>query len=247
VPWFGRRPFRRGSPVATADELLTALTREASQPHPDLAGVHAILDALVALDAPGLEALLEALQGDQPMLRSIAAEQLRTLKDPRTVGTLIVALRHKDDGVRLAAATALTHMGDTRAAEALARAIDDPSPEVRRRAAIALGERADARAVPELVRMARTDPPTLAWEMVRWLAQAQNPLPGVPPRLDRPPSSDAVAEVLRPVLAEVPDLAEPVRSAADRSVFDLDGATALATIRGPGPDGNGPGLRSAGA
>jgi hypothetical protein len=62
----------------------------------------------------------------------------------------------------------------------------------------------------------------------------------VPPRLDRPPSAAAVAELLTAVLAEAPAMAEPVRAAADRSVFDLDGDSVLETLRGAG-------LRSAGA
>jgi hypothetical protein len=232
------RPHRR--PAGEADDLLDALTAEATRPRPDRSAISEILDAVVALDAPGLEALLEALQGDEDAVRPFVADRLRILKDPRTVGTLVVALRDRQAGVRAAATTALTHMADSRAADALARALDDSSPDVRRRAAVALGERADPRAVPELVRIARRDPSALAWEMVRWLAQAEHPLPGIAPHLDRAPTVAAVAAVLCPVLAAVPGLAGPVRAAADRSVFDLDGDHVLETIQGAG-------LRSAGA
>lgn len=237
---FGRfRSPRRPAPER-ADALLDALTAEANRRAPDPVAVNAILDALVALDAPGIEVLLEALQDPDSAVRPAVAERLRTLKDSRTTGALVVALRSGHEEVRAAAATALAHLGDPRAPDALARVLDDPSPEVRRRAALALGERADPRAVPALVRLAGTDAAGLAWEMVRWLAQARHPLPGVPPRLDRPPSEAAVAELLNAVLAEVPALADLVRAAADRSVFDLDGDSVLETLRGAG-------LRSAGA
>ena len=224
--------IRRGRDAGSADRLLAALIREASRPQPDARALTELLDALVALDAPGIEALLDALRGPDPAVRAVVAERLQRLQDPRTLGALVVALRDKDDGVRAAAATAIAHLGDPRAAEALARALDDESPAVRRVAAVALGERADRRAVPELVLIARVDPVTVAWEMVRWLGRSVQPLPGATPPVDRPPSSAAVAAVLRPVLAQVPGLAPFVRSAADRSVFDLDGAGALELIQG---------------
>jgi hypothetical protein len=237
---FSRRRSPRRAAPGEIDELIDALTVEATRPHPDRSAISEILDAVVALDAPGLESLLEALQGPEDAVRAVVADRLRTLKDPRTLGTLIVALRDRQDGVRAAAATALTHMGDPRAAASLARALDDTCPDVRRRAALALGERADPRAVPELVQLAAREPSALAWEMVRWFAQAEHPLPGVPPPLDRPPSVPAVAAVLRPILTAVPGLAGFVRAAADRSVFDLDGDHVLETVRSAG-------LRSAGA
>ncbi|MGZ4539146.1 MAG: HEAT repeat domain-containing protein [Blastococcus sp.] len=227
--------IRRGRDTSPADRLLDAVTREVARPSPDPLALTELLDAVVALDAPGIEALLDAVQGPDAAVRSVVAERLQRLKDPRTVGALVVALRGKDDGVRAAAATAIAHLADPRAADALARALDDESPEVRRVAAVALGERADRRAVPELVHLARRDPVTMAWEMVRWLGQSVHPLPGVPSPLDRVPSTAAVVAVLRPVVAQVPGLAPFVRSAADRSVFDLDGAGALALIQGGTP------------
>lgn len=226
--WFR---IRRGRDVGSADRLLAALIREASRPQPEAQALTELLDALIALDAPGVEALLDALRGPDAAVRPVVAERLQRLKDPRTLGALVVALRDKDDGVRAAAATAIAHLGDPRAADALARALDDESPAVRRVAAVALGERADRRAVPELVLIARVDPVTVAWEMVRWLGRSVQPPPGATPPVDRPPSSAAVAAVLRPVLAQVPGLAPFVRSAADRSVFDLDGAGALELIQ----------------
>ncbi|HEV7210461.1 MAG TPA: HEAT repeat domain-containing protein [Blastococcus sp.] len=226
--WFR---IRRGRDTGSADRLQAALTREACRPHPDAHALTELLDALVALDAPGIEALLDALGGPDAAVRPVVAARLQRLRDPRTLGPLVVALRDKDDGVRAAAATAIAHLGDPRAADALARALDDASPAVRRIAAFALGERADRRAVPELVLIARVDPVTVAWEMVRWLGRSVHPLPGETEPPARSPSSAAVAAVLRPVVAQVPGLAPFVRSAADRSEFGLDGAGALALIQ----------------
>src|SRR3978361_2276004 len=122
---------RRRQTPSELDLLLETLTDRISHASRGWAATSETLDAIAALGAPGIDVLTATLSSPDRRLRSVVAEYLQALKDPRTLGSLIVALRAAHSGVRAAAATAIAHLPDPRAADALATALDDASPDVR--------------------------------------------------------------------------------------------------------------------
>jgi HEAT repeat protein len=99
-----------------------------------------------------LDALLSALQDEDPDIRATVARTLGDYENPRVVMALSQALQDdSDDEVRRWAAWALGEIGDSRAIPALSQCLmRDPYPEARRWAAWSLGEIGDSRGVEAL-------------------------------------------------------------------------------------------------
>lgn len=104
------RPTRGGPPREQIVALIEALGDTA---HP----LHATaVDELVAIGAPAVPALCEALGPGKPWLTVYrAAEAAGRIGDGRAVGPLIQALNHPNSNVRWSAVRALTQIGDVRA------------------------------------------------------------------------------------------------------------------------------------
>lgn len=102
-----------------------------------------VLQALSAVNVT-TDVLIEQLQNGEAASRSLAAERLALLGDPRAVPPLIeVFSTAKDVPVRISAAAALGTLKDRRAVEALVTATNAPAREVRVAAVTALGLIAD--------------------------------------------------------------------------------------------------------
>lgn len=104
------RHGRGGPPREQINALIDALGDTA---HP----LHAsAVDELVAIGAPAVPALCEALSPSRPWLTAYrAAEAAGRIGDGRTTGPLIQALGHANGNVRWSAIRALTQVGDVRA------------------------------------------------------------------------------------------------------------------------------------
>ncbi|HEX5691326.1 MAG TPA: HEAT repeat domain-containing protein, partial [Roseiflexaceae bacterium] len=77
---------------------------------------HQALDDLVAIGAPAVPALNDALNPNRPWLTAYrAAEALGQIGDGRAAGPLLDALRHPNSNVRWGAVRALAIVGDARA------------------------------------------------------------------------------------------------------------------------------------
>jgi HEAT repeat protein len=110
-------------------------------------------EEVATLGENAVEALLEALEDQEPEVRRGAAWALGVIRNPRAVEPLVSRLRDADESVRSGAAWALGVIGDPRGVPALVDALRDSSPEVRRKAAWALGEIGEREAVDALVQV----------------------------------------------------------------------------------------------
>ncbi|HMQ31632.1 MAG TPA: HEAT repeat domain-containing protein [Chloroflexaceae bacterium] len=104
------RPGRGGPPREHLAALVEALGDTAHPLHA------AAVDELVAIGAPAVSAICEALGPGKPWLTVYrAAEAAGRIGDGRAVGPLIQALNHPNSNVRWSAVRALTQIGDMRA------------------------------------------------------------------------------------------------------------------------------------
>ncbi len=103
----------RDAPVPSRDrmlELIDALGASQSPLHAEA------VDALIAVGAPAVPLLNEALSGQRPWLAAYrAAEALGQIGDGRATGALIAALQHPNSNVRWSVVQALAQLGDVRA------------------------------------------------------------------------------------------------------------------------------------
>ena len=97
-----------------------------------------------------LNTLINNLKDGDWHVRKEAARLLGEIKDPCTIGPLIIALKDKDSDVRWSAAAALVKIG-TPAVEPLIGVLKEKDWHGREEAAWALGEIKDPRAVEPLV------------------------------------------------------------------------------------------------
>src|SRR5262245_53401309 len=87
---------------------------------------HQAVDDLIAIGAPAVPALNDALSPNRPWLTSYrAAEALGQIGDGRAAGPLLEALRHPNSNVRWSAVRALAVVGDARALLDLRRVARD--------------------------------------------------------------------------------------------------------------------------
>lgn len=100
----------------------------------------------------GVDALLRALNDDDPVLRRRVASSLSTIAAPRAAPRLTELLQDGDEIVRLCAAEGLSYVGTDPAVDPLLVALNDPVADVRTRAAHALGKIGSKRAVHLLIR-----------------------------------------------------------------------------------------------
>jgi len=102
-------------------------------------------------DSASLEALIDALNSEDEVIRGFAAGALDLVDAPRAVDALIKALDDESCQVRGAAAYSLGVTGDARAYYPLVRALQDDSVSVRTSAIRALGRLGDGRAFQPLI------------------------------------------------------------------------------------------------
>jgi HEAT repeat protein len=120
--------------------------------------------ALMDAGALAVPALVEMLQGADPVHRATAASTLYGMggRGKAAVPALAVVLSDPDKDIRVAAAMALENMGPdaAEAVPALIKALKDKEGLVRQRAVIALGNIGPAarEAIPALAEAARWDP-----------------------------------------------------------------------------------------
>lgn len=169
--------MRRFSSLTGAVILAAALEGCSSKPkEPDIPALIADLKStdaktrgkanLAVMDAGAVAvpALIEMLQGADPVHRATAASALYGMggRGKAAVPALAVLLADPDKEIRIAGAMALENMGPdaAEAVPALIKALKDPEGRVRQRVAIALGNIGPAArsAVPALGEAARWDP-----------------------------------------------------------------------------------------
>ncbi|RCJ38347.1 hypothetical protein A6770_13435 [Nostoc minutum NIES-26] len=102
-------------------------------------------------NAAAVETLITALQDEDSVVRSIAAQALGRIGTTAAVEALITALQDEDFDVRDSAAQALGKIGTTAAVEALITALQDEDSVVRSIAAQALGKSGNTTAVEALI------------------------------------------------------------------------------------------------
>jgi hypothetical protein len=106
-----------------------------------------------------IQALTQALNDEDELVRRDAAKTLGEIGDTRAVEPLIQALEDEESGVRMYAAMALAKIGDAKAVEPLIQALEDEESGVRREAAEALGEIGDERAIEPLIQALEDEHP----------------------------------------------------------------------------------------
>lgn len=104
-------------------------------------------------DPQGIDALIKALDDENPNIRQMVAEALGEMRDAKAVQPLIKALSASIPWGREKVAEALGKLKDARALEPLISALQDKEYEVRKQAAVALGEIGSDKAVEALVRV----------------------------------------------------------------------------------------------
>jgi HEAT repeat protein len=117
------------------------------------------------------EQAIARLQGDDPQDRYYAAWYLGTVRDPRGVEPLLLALRDERDRTALGgyplrrnAAKALGQIGDVRAVPGLIEALGCSDLHVREEAAYALAQLGDRRAVAPLLALLQLREQEQPWE-----------------------------------------------------------------------------------
>ncbi len=140
----------RADPGLILPELVSALGPDASAGRRNAAAA-----ALVALGAPALPVLAEALATGDPELRTAAAEILGDLGDRKGASALAARLRDPDPNVRLAAAEALGKIGGPEALAALHLSLEAGDASMRRAALDALTRLRSALPAHRLAELAR--------------------------------------------------------------------------------------------
>lgn len=119
------------------------------------------------------EEAIARLQGTDPQDRYYAAWYLGTIRDPRGVEPLLLALKDEMDRTPLGgyplrrnAAKALGQIGDVRAVPGLVEALSCSDLHVREEAAYALAQLQDARAIEPLLALLQTPGEEQPWEAV---------------------------------------------------------------------------------
>jgi HEAT repeat protein len=145
-----------GTPLAPSALCKNAEPFEDEAWQPDFEQVYepspgeAATQALVALGAPAIEPLLDALKAPQWRTRKNAAWALGHRGDERATPLLADALKDEAWQVRCEAAYALSQRGGDRVLERLVAALKDEAWQVRAMAALALGQKGDARVLEPL-------------------------------------------------------------------------------------------------
>ncbi len=120
--------------LASISTLIIALRTEDRRAHT------LVVDDLVRIGSPAVEALIVALDDSNPGVRAGAARALGKIGDARALSALIFRLQHDSHAeVRKSAVWAL-HMGEAHAIDALVRALHDEDEWVRFGAVIVLSK-----------------------------------------------------------------------------------------------------------
>jgi HEAT repeat protein len=129
----------------TENLLLSGLSNKRTKPH--------AIDALGRLQSKqAVEPLLAILQNDSDQFsRSIAADALAEIKDPRALQPLCTLLNNRNQVMRRGAAIALGFFGDPAAVGPLIAALKDRDDGVRWNAADSLGKLGSVEAVDPLI------------------------------------------------------------------------------------------------
>lgn len=109
---------------------------------------------LISIGPPAVPHLCRALEGENPVVRTWAAEALGKIGDARSIGSLCRALKDRDTNVRVWAVRALVTIGEP-AVPHLRGVLNDGCGDLRGRAAHVLGEIRHGSAVPPLCRRLR--------------------------------------------------------------------------------------------
>jgi HEAT repeat protein len=113
-----------------------------------------VVEALVDIGIPSVDALLSALKNESSFVKEKAAEALGKIRDTRSIKSLITILKDNDPNVRKASIDALVEMGNVEVVEPLISALKDRYPVVRMAAINAIAGIHDFRIVEPLIALA---------------------------------------------------------------------------------------------
>ncbi|MBI3914145.1 MAG: HEAT repeat domain-containing protein [Chloroflexi bacterium] len=114
-------------------------------------------------ESRALTILTSKLRSPDRVIRWVAADALRKLKDPTTINDLVEALGDYDGDVRWQAIQALINIGDARASSAIVPLLNHSDPTTRWAAAFALGEIGTPANLPDLEAIRNTDHAFVWW------------------------------------------------------------------------------------
>jgi hypothetical protein len=123
APAANKRSVAQAASTALRERIASLIAALGDPSHPLH---HQAVDDLMAIGAPAVPALNDALNPNRPWLTSYrAAEALGQIGDGRAAGPLLDALRHPNSNVRWSAVRALAVVGDARALLELRRVARD--------------------------------------------------------------------------------------------------------------------------
>jgi hypothetical protein len=123
APTPNKRTVAQAASTALRERIASLITALGDPNHPLH---HQAVDDLMAIGAPAVPALNDALSPNRPWLTAYrAAEALGQIGDGRAAGPLLDALRHPNSNVRWSAVRALAVVGDARALLELRRVARD--------------------------------------------------------------------------------------------------------------------------
>jgi hypothetical protein len=113
APTHNKRAVAQAASTALRERIASLIAALGDPSHPLH---HQAVDDLIAIGAPAVPALNDALNPNRPWLTAYrAAEALGQIGDGRAAGPLLEALRHPNSNVRWSAVRALAVVGDARA------------------------------------------------------------------------------------------------------------------------------------
>ena len=142
-----------------------SLLQDLSHPYPAVREQRA--SALAQLGSAVVEPLIAVLRRGDPLAQEQAAYALWRIKDPRALGSLILATKHRVAGVRFRAVQAVGAFNDPRVIRPLIAGLTDSDLLVRRAAVEALGNQRDPRSIKPLMRVWLSDDDSMVIEMAR--------------------------------------------------------------------------------
>ena len=131
---------------AAIDSLLWSLKNQSRDDHEE------IIDAMVKIGCPAVDALIGFLREKDDQLKQLAISALGKIGEKKAVKPLISCLRDNNLQIRVSAAGSLCNMGEE-VVEPLLDALSESRPEVREASAGALGQMGDKRAVEPLIKL----------------------------------------------------------------------------------------------
>jgi hypothetical protein len=136
---------RMASPKARMERLQDAVADLEAEESPRY--ISSLAMRVASFGDPAVEPLLKLLQGEDPSLRSAAAEALGSLSSQAAVPALCAALSDPDENVRFHSLQALEVNSTAVSKDALLRLLDDPASHIRLRALAILARQGASEAV----------------------------------------------------------------------------------------------------